>query len=183
MNSPDIEFYLKKSSLLQELDGKDVVQLVALVKRVTFKVTCSMFFGLPEGKDKDSLFEDFTIATKGLWAIPLNIPGTQFYKAVQARGRIAKLLTKLVKDKKNKAKIETPQNNDIISALLLLRDENSEPLQEQEIIDNLITVIVASHDTTSILLSLLLRHLSIDSKILSEVLQGNQCNCNYYDFI
>ena len=158
---------------MQELKGKDIVQLVLLVKRLTFKVTCSLFFGLPEGKDKDALFDDFTIAIKGLWAIPLNLPGTQFYKAVQARSRIAKLLTKVVEEKKTKATKVTPQNNDIISALLLLRDEDGEPLQEQEIVDNLITLIVASHDTTSILLSLLLRHLSTDSKIFSEVLQGS----------
>ncbi|XP_004308981.1 PREDICTED: taxane 13-alpha-hydroxylase-like [Fragaria vesca subsp. vesca] len=162
---------LIKDQIFKELQGKDIVQLVLLVKRLTFKVTCSLFFGLPEGKDKDALFEDFTIAIKGLWAIPLNLPGTQFYKAVQARSRIAKLLTKVVEEKKNKATKVTPQNNDIISALLLLRDEDGEPLQEQEIVDNLITLIVASHDTTSILLSLLLRHLSTDSKIFSEVLQ------------
>ncbi|KAM5556868.1 taxadiene 5-alpha hydroxylase-like [Rosa sericea] len=126
---------LVKYQIFKELDGKDVVQLVALVKRLTLKAL------------------NFTEQCK------------------HVAGRIAKLLAKLMKEKKNKATKVTPQNNDIISALLLLRDEVGKPLQEQEIVDNLITVIVASHDTTSILLSLLLRHLSTDSKIFSEVLQ------------
>ncbi|KAK9282838.1 hypothetical protein L1049_011061 [Liquidambar formosana] len=63
---------------------------------------------------------------------------------------------------------------DIISSLLLLRYENGEALKEESIIDNVITVIMASHDTTTILLSLLIRHLARDANISEKVLQGKE---------
>ncbi|XP_050156323.1 taxadiene 5-alpha hydroxylase-like [Malus sylvestris] len=165
---------LVQKQLFQELDGKDLVQMVGLMKKITFKVTCSLFFGLPEGPEKDALLEDFTIATKGLWAVPLNVPGTIFYRAMQARARISQVLTKLMQNRQKEEKNKPSQKNDIISVFLRLRDEDGEPLQEEEILDNFITLIIGSHDTTTILLSLFIRHLSTDPKTRSEVLQEQE---------
>ncbi|KAL6291205.1 hypothetical protein ACE6H2_008715 [Prunus campanulata] len=162
---------LVQQQLFKELNGKDLVQMVGLMKKITFKVTCSLLFGLPEGQEKDALLEDFAIATKGLWAIPLNIPGTIFYKAMQARGRISKILINLMQNRRVEEDKNTSQKNDIISVFLHLRDEAGEPLQVEEILDNLITLVVASHDTTTILLGLILRHLSTDAKTFGEVLE------------
>ncbi|CAN6565283.1 unnamed protein product [Malus baccata var. baccata] len=162
---------LVQKQLFQELDGKDLVQMVGLMKKITFKVTCSLFFGLPEGPEKDALLEDFTIVTKGLWAVPLNVPGTIFYRAMQARARISQVLTKLMQNRQKEEKNKPSQKNDIISVFLRLRDEDGEPLQEEEIVDNFITLIIGSHDTTTILLSHFIRHLSTDPKTRSEVLQ------------
>ncbi|KAK1572387.1 hypothetical protein Q3G72_031942 [Acer saccharum] len=164
---------LVKQQIFQELQDKESVHMVALMKKITFKVTCSLLFGLPEGNEKDSLFEVFTFATKGLWAVPLNFPGTAYHKALQARGRISKLLSKLI-DRRKKQMEEAEnshQDDNIISSLLVLRDENCEPLPEEEIIDNLISMIIASHDTSTILLSLLIRLFARDTKISSKVLE------------
>ncbi|KAH0979562.1 hypothetical protein GBA52_006739 [Prunus armeniaca] len=94
-----------------------------------------LLFGLPEGQEKDALLEDFAIATKGLWAIPLNIPGTIFYKAMQARGRISKIFINLMQNRRVEEDKNNPQKNDIISVFFHLRDEAGEPLQVEEILD------------------------------------------------
>ncbi|KAF6147215.1 hypothetical protein GIB67_039345 [Kingdonia uniflora] len=70
-----------KQQMLQELQGKDSVQFVPLIKKVTFDISCSILFGLPEGMEKDILFHDSDIAITGSWALPLDIPGTPFRKA------------------------------------------------------------------------------------------------------
>ncbi|KAK9283796.1 hypothetical protein L1049_012049 [Liquidambar formosana] len=146
--------------------------MVTLMKKITFKVTCSLLFGLPEGKEKDALMEDFTTALKGIWAIPLDFPGTSFRKALQARGRICKVLSDLINRRKKQIEEgKMGSNVDTISSLLILRDENGEPLTEELIIDNLIAVIIASHDTSTIVLSLLIRHLARDTKVSEKVLE------------
>ncbi|PQM36219.1 taxadiene 5-alpha hydroxylase-like [Prunus yedoensis var. nudiflora] len=146
---------LVQQQLFKELNGKDLVQMVGLMKKITFKVTCSLLFGLPEGQEKDALLEDFAIATK-------------------ARGRISKILINLMQNRRGEEDKNTSQKDDIISVFLHLRDEAGEPLQVDEIIDNLITLVVASHDTTTILLGLILRHLSTDAKTFGEVLEGSE---------
>ncbi|CAK9133701.1 unnamed protein product [Ilex paraguariensis] len=161
-----------KQQLFQELNGKDSVQGVTLMKTVTFKVTCSLLFGLAEGKEKDALLNDFMFTIRGAWAIPLDVPGTIFRKAMQARRRISKVLSDLIKRRKmdmEDGKVSSQE--DVMSTFLALRDENGEPLPEEEIIDNLITLIIASHDTTTILLSLFIRHLARDAEVCYKVLE------------
>ncbi|KAJ9684018.1 hypothetical protein PVL29_016488 [Vitis rotundifolia] len=161
-----------QQQLFQELEGKDSVQMVGLMKKITFKVTCSLLFGLPDGKDTEELLEDFTTALKGAWTVPWDLPGTVFRKALQARGRICKQLAQLVRERK--AKIEegrVDSHEDIISSLITLRQENGQPLSEEEIIDNLISVVIASHDTSTVLLGLLIRHLARDTEVCKKVLE------------
>ncbi|KAA8533977.1 hypothetical protein F0562_031494 [Nyssa sinensis] len=134
--------FLRPESL-QRFVGK----MDSIVKQQLFQVTCSLLFGLPDGKEKDALFNDFKIALKGTWAIPLDFPGTIFRKAMQARGRICKLLSELIRRKKKEieeGKVGSHSQEDVISTFLVLRDENGEPLPEEEIIDNLVTLIIGS---------------------------------------
>lgn len=73
-------------------------------------------------------------------------------------------------------------HEDIISSLVSLRDEDGKPLLEEEIIDNLITLMIASHDTTATLLSHFVRLLARDAEICDKVLQGSG-NCQLSQFI
>ncbi|XVF24340.1 hypothetical protein REPUB_Repub13aG0119400 [Reevesia pubescens] len=165
---------LAQKELFQELRGKDTVKMVALIKKITFNVSCSLLFRLPKSKEKADMFEDFIVAIKGLWAIPLKFSGTAYYKALQARGRISKLFSKLIQERKKEieeGRKGSLDDNDVISSLLMLRDENGDPLLEEEIIDNLISVMIASHDTTSAFLSHFIRLLARDKEVFNKVFQ------------
>ncbi|OMO90111.1 Cytochrome P450 [Corchorus olitorius] len=156
-----------------ELHGKDTIKIAPLMKKITFNVTCSIFFGLPDGKEKDELLEDFTLTVKGVWAIPLDFPGTTFHRAMKARSWVCNLLSNLIKNRKKQEGEGTvdPNDDNIISSLLVLRDENGQPLLEEEILDVFLSLIMASHDTTAILLTLFIRHLSRDEEVSSKVLE------------
>ncbi|KAL4310544.1 hypothetical protein GQ457_01G036120 [Hibiscus cannabinus] len=157
--------------------NRDTVKMVGLIKRITFNVSSSLLFRLQENKEKDDLFEDFLLAIKGLWTVPLKFPGTTYRKALQARGRISRLLSKLIKERKEEmaeGRKGSLDQNDVISSLLMLRDENGDSLMEEEIIDNLISVMIASHDTTSALVCHFIRHLARDKETLNRVLQEQE---------
>eukprot|EP00258_Populus_trichocarpa_P021849 XP_024437868.1 taxoid 7-beta-hydroxylase-like [Populus trichocarpa] len=72
LNSECIQRYvskmdsLVKEQVLQELNDKETVQVVLLMKKISFIATASLLFGLPEAKERDGLFKDFTIAVKGM---------------------------------------------------------------------------------------------------------------------
>ncbi|KAK3230246.1 hypothetical protein Dsin_002127 [Dipteronia sinensis] len=87
---------LVQKQLFKELAGKDSVKIVTLMKKISFNVSCSIFFGLPDGKVKDQLLEDFSTTVKGTWAVPWNFPGTVLHRAMQARGRVCKVLSNLI---------------------------------------------------------------------------------------
>ncbi|OMO90110.1 Cytochrome P450 [Corchorus olitorius] len=164
---------LVQQQLFKELHGKDSVKIAPLMKKITFNVICSIFFGLPDGKEKDQLLEDFTLTLKGVWAIPLDFPGTALHRAMQARRRVCKLLSNLIRMRKQQEEEGTvdPNDDNIISSLLDLRDENGQPLLEEVILDVFLSLIMASHDTTAVLMTLFIRHLSRDAEELSKVLE------------
>ncbi|XVF41206.1 hypothetical protein PTKIN_Ptkin01aG0261700 [Pterospermum kingtungense] len=164
---------LVQQQLFKELHGKDSIKIAPLMKRITFNVTCSVFFGLPDGKEKDELLKDFSVVVKGVWAIPLDFPGTVFHKAMVARRRVCKLLSNLISIRRRQEEEGTvdPNDDNIISNLLSLRDENGHPLLDEEILDIFLSLIMASHDTTAILLTLFIRHLSRDAEVSSQVLE------------
>ena len=145
------------------------------MKKIAFNVTCNLFFGLPDGKEKDALLEDFALTVKGYWVLPLNFPGTGYHRALNARARLCEKLSKLIDAKRIQLKeVTVDSNENIISCLLNLRDENDEPLQEEVILDIFLSLIMASHDTTAILMTLLVRYLSRDAEVFDKVLEGNE---------
>ncbi|KAK0592551.1 hypothetical protein LWI29_021133 [Acer saccharum] len=162
---------LVQKQLFKELAGKDSVKIVTSMKKINFNVSCSIFFGLPDGKVKDQLLEDFETTVKGILAVPLNFPGTVLHRALQARGRVCKVLSNLIAIRKREMEegIVDSQDN-MISSLLVLRSENGEPLMEQEILDLFLSLIMASNDTSTVLLTHLVRLMSRDSEIYNKVL-------------
>lgn len=149
--------------------------MVELMKKITLRVTCSLLFGLDEDKEKDELSMDFTTLLRGVWSFPINFPGTTCWKSMKARRRIVNKLSKLAA--RRRIDLEEGRLNceaDVISCLVSLRDENGHPLLEEEIVDNLLSLMSASHDTITVLLSLFIRHLAIDSTAYNKVLKGNK---------
>ncbi|CAK7339979.1 unnamed protein product [Dovyalis caffra] len=163
---------LVQQQLSKELDGKDSVKIAPLMKRIAFNITSSILFGIPDGKEKDILFEEFTVAVKGCWAVPLDIPGTVFHRAMQARASLCKRLSKIIHERKREMEEGiADENENIIYSFLSLRYENGEYMLEEEMVDMVLSLIMASHDSTTILLTLLTRLLSRDAHIHNKVLE------------
>lgn len=149
------------------------MKIVPLMERITFNMACSLLFRLPYGKELDLLFEDFTTALKGMWSLGLNFPRTSFHRALAARRRILEYLSKLIEERRRKlSEGNVSSKNDAISSLLNLRDENDEELSEDMLVDNIMTLIIGSHDTITILVAHFLRHLARDKMHYSYILEG-----------
>lgn len=150
-----------------------MVYAVPLMKKIAFNVICTVFFGLPDDDDeRDELLKDFSMTVKGAWAYPLDFPGTVFHRALRARERLCKKLSNLI-DKRRKEIEEGTPNDDVVTNFLILRDGNDEPLLEDEILDLSLSLIMASHDTVTVVLSLFIRQLAKDPELFQKVLEGN----------
>lgn len=68
-------------------------------------------------------------------------------------------------------------HKDLITCLLIIRNEkNQEMLTEEEILHNVMLIMVAGHDTSSIFITFLLHLLANDPAIYAAVLKGMHCN-------
>ncbi|KAI6674673.1 hypothetical protein NL676_002579 [Syzygium grande] len=157
---------------LEETRERDTIKAFVFMKRLTFNAACDILFGIQDEFTKEKLFEDFTLAFKAIWSLPLNFPGTVFRKGLQARSRIVDRILPILRKRKEEisAGVTDPMT-DVISCLLALRDENEELIDEGTIIDNIVMLVIASHDTTAILLSLMIWKLARDPEVYKRVLE------------
>ena len=149
-----------------------------LMKTLTFNVMSSLIFGIEQSEKREKLVELFQQLVKGALSVPINFPFTCFNRSLQASAKIRTIIKDLIHEKRAAMEDQfTFPQQDLITTLLNLRnDDLSAALSDEEIVDNVIVIMIAGHDTTSILLSFLINLLANNPSVYAIVLQGKQLN-------
>ncbi|GLJ12632.1 hypothetical protein SUGI_0194920 [Cryptomeria japonica] len=101
------------------------------MKKLTFDVACDLLFSLKDGGVKD-LLREFETLLNGACCLPLDFPGTTFRKALNARSHICKQLVGIMEGRKVEiAKGRACPEQDLLSCLVCMRDENGQPDQKK----------------------------------------------------
>ncbi|KAK2997488.1 hypothetical protein RJ639_026371, partial [Escallonia herrerae] len=141
--------------------GKEEVKVYQTMKLYTFELACRLFMSLEDPKHIEKLAFQFNIFLKGVIEIPLNFPGTRFYSAMRAAAAIRKQLAAIIKQRRVALEQKTVSpSQDLLSHLLASSDENGRFLTEAEIINNVLTLLFAGHDTSSSAITLIMKNLA-----------------------
>ncbi|KAJ1389583.1 Cytochrome P450 [Sesbania bispinosa] len=156
--------------------GKQQVKVLPLMKTLTFNIICSLLFGLERGKQRDQFLTSFQAMIEGMWSVPVNMPFTRYNRSLRASARIQNILKEIVHQKKIEHKNNgASANQDLISCLLgMLDEDDKQVMTEKEIIHNVMLVMVAGHDTSSVLITFIIRLLSNEPAIHAAVLQEQE---------
>lgn len=139
-----------------------------MLKILTFDIICSLMIGIERGPIRDGLADDFVDMIHGMWAVPVNLPFTNFRKSLKASIRARRVLAGIVQERKAKFKQAKPSSGeDFITSLI------SMGLSDEEILDNAVLVMVAGYDTSSHLVTFIIRHLANDPATRARVTQGD----------
>jgi cytochrome P450 len=154
--------------------GRTTVRVLPLMKRLTFDVVSELLLGLETGAVRDALVEDFRRMVEGVFAVPVDLPFTTFRRSLVASRRARLLLEGITRDKKAMLGLgKASPSSDLITRLLSLTDGHGEQLlTDEEIVDNGMFALVAGHDTTSMLMASMVRHLASDPATLAAMVQG-----------
>lgn len=164
---------LVTATLQKEIKEKDTIKVVDFMKKLTYNVACDILFGIHDVATKEAFLDDFRLVFKAFGSFPIKYPGSPYSQGLQAKERISNRFLPILRKRKEELStgVLSP-TNDVVSCLLSLRDENEEPIPEEVVVDNFRFIMIASHDTTAVLLSLTMWKLSRDKQIFSEVLKG-----------
>ncbi|KAL9998920.1 putative abieta-7,13-dien-18-ol hydroxylase [Helianthus debilis subsp. tardiflorus] len=158
--------------------GKHEVQVQPLMKTLTFNMICSLLFGIERGSQREKILPLFRYMMVGVLSIPINLPFTKYNRAIMARKKLVPMILHLIHEKRDALKKQTKQGDphkDLITSLLSIRDDDgSKMMSEEEIIDNTISVMLAGHDTTSVLLTFFVRLLANNKSIYSTIFREHQ---------
>lgn len=170
--------------LEESWSGRAAVTVLPLMKRLTFDIIASLLFGLERGAVRDALAGDFARVMEGMWAVPVNLPFTAFSRSLRASARARRLLAGIAREKK--AELEqgkASRASDLIACLLNMTDDSgARLLTEEEIVDNSMVALVAGHDTSSVLMTFMVRHLASDPATLAAMVQGKKPMMHHRSF-
>lgn len=156
--------------------GRRAVTVLPLMKRLTFDIISSLLFGLGRGAVRDALVGDFARIAEGMWAVPVNLPFTAFSRSLRSSARARRLLAGITRETKAKLERgEASRSSDLIACLLSLADDRGAPLlSEEEIVDNAMVTLVAGNDTSSVLMTFMVRQLASDPDTLAAMVQEHE---------
>ncbi|XP_061370400.1 taxadiene 5-alpha hydroxylase-like [Gastrolobium bilobum] len=165
-----------KRHLEMHWHGKQQIKVLPLMKTMTFNIICSLLFGIERGKQRDEFLACFKAMMGGMWSVPVNVPFTRYNRSLRASARIQNMMEEIV----HKKKIELEQNGasahkDLISCLLgMVGEDDKQVITEKEIIHNVRLVMVAGYDTSSVVITFIIRLLSNEPAIYAAVLQEQE---------
>ncbi|KAL2938823.1 hypothetical protein RDABS01_022272, partial [Bienertia sinuspersici] len=137
-------------------------------------VMCECLLGMDA---KEELFECFEKVLEGVFAPLVNVPGTSFWRAKRARAEIEKVLVRLVREKRKEIEQQRQQQQQqqqqqeasLLSRLVgaLIGGE----ITEVEVVDNVVLLIFAAHDTTSFAVAMIFKMLAQNPHCYSLLVQ------------
>ncbi|OEL23107.1 Cytochrome P450 716B1 [Dichanthelium oligosanthes] len=158
-----------------EWRGRGTVAVMPSMKSLTFDVMCTLIFGL--GSDGDTAVRrerstEFQKMMRGLSVIPLDLPFTAFRNCLPASRRGRRAVAGVIEERRAKlARGESSPTDDVVTHMLV------EGLPVDEIIDNVMFLMIAAHDTTASLLTFLIRHLDANRDAYAKVLKEEIARC------
>ncbi|XP_057420621.1 beta-amyrin 28-monooxygenase-like isoform X1 [Lotus japonicus] len=152
-------------------EGKAQVLVYPIIQLYTFELACCLFLSIEDSQVPylSSLFDELV---KGAFTFSINLPGTRFHRAMKAADAIKKEIKMILKKRKvNLEEKGVSPTQDLLSHLLGTSDTNGRFFPEMEIIDNILLLLFAGHDTTRSVLSSVIKYLGQLPQIYELVLQ------------
>lgn len=147
--------------------GRAAVAVMPSMKSLTFDVMCTVLFKL--GSDaavREELSTEFQQLARGIWAVPVNVPFSTFSRCLAASRRGRRAVAAVIEERRDKLRRgESSPADDVVTHML------AGGLPDEEIMDNIIFLMIAAHDTTAALITFLLRQLDANQDAYAKVLQ------------
>ncbi|KAJ8512969.1 hypothetical protein OPV22_003403 [Ensete ventricosum] len=152
---------------LHSWDGR-LVNTFQEMKTYAFNVAIVSIFGKDELSYLEELKQCYYTLEKGYNSMPINLPGTLFFRAMKARKELAHIVAKIVCSRRLRRANEA--NNDLLGSFM----EAKEALSDDQIADNMIGVIFAARDTTASVLTWIVKYLGDNPGILQAVTEEQE---------
>ncbi|MEM7372924.1 MAG: cytochrome P450 [Bacteroidota bacterium] len=127
--------------------GQSALHAFPEMKRLTLRLAGRVFFGLDFSDQLSGINRSIIELVKAATTLPINLPFTPYGKGIRGRKRLEAYFKEIIHEKRNS------EGKDLFSLLFRVKNEEGAQLTEQQIIDHLIFILMAAHDTTASSLS------------------------------
>lgn len=169
---------MSRQHLAADWNPNAVVKVFPLAKNYTFALACRLFLSIVEPDNIKKLADPFLLVTDGMFSVPIDLPGTAYNRAIKGGKMVRDELMRIITGRRRELTAsKEAAGRDLLSKMLLVRDEDGRLMTEMEISNNIIGMLVASYETTSSAVTFVLKHLADFPHVYDGVFKGN-----YYYF-
>ncbi|KAK2997600.1 hypothetical protein RJ639_025095 [Escallonia herrerae] len=144
------------------------VKAYTLAKKFTFRD--GLFMSVEDPNQVASFATNYGLVAAGLFAVPMNFPGTTFRRAIKAADHIRYELSPILKDRRRQSNEKIDMGTpDLASHLLLSADEDGKFLTEIEAADLILGILFASHDTVTAAITFVVCYLADHPDVYAQV--------------
>lgn len=152
--------------------GNGVVRVFSLTKLLTFTCACSFFLGLEDEGDIKYFLTLFRKVLLGVLSFPIDVPWSRYRRARIARFEIDNFLSSLIQKRRRDLKERRVcADQDLLSRLLTLNDEDGTTLGDNEVMDNIVLLMFAAYDTSSLVITMMCKFLCEHEDCYQEILK------------
>ncbi|KAL3738757.1 hypothetical protein ACJRO7_020172 [Eucalyptus globulus] len=137
------------------------VKVSPLTKNYTFALACRLFMNIKDPKVVSKFADPFARIAPGFTSVPINIPGTPFNKAVGGGKLIRQELLNIIRRRKQEISEGKDANaRDLLTRLLTEAVDDGSVFYEMNVSNKIIGLLIASHDTTSTSITVIVNYLA-----------------------
>jgi cytochrome P450 len=164
---------IARSHFEQTWESKGEIIAVKVIKQFAFSLVANLFLSVTKGPEFESMAHDVEAFVGGIMKLPIDFPGTAYHKAMLARKSLLRTFDIIIaRRQKDIEEGKVSVHHDLLSILMKTLDHESHVITNETIKDNMLTYWIASHDTVSTTLSLVLKYLFLNPHCLHEVVKG-----------
>ncbi|KAI5062991.1 hypothetical protein GOP47_0021538 [Adiantum capillus-veneris] len=164
-----------QSFLEENWRGRSEVKVFPLLKRFIFRIACELLMSRYNRQEQEMLEKPFSTMVHGQMQLPIRLPGTRYSKAIVAANLLRSQFQLWIEERKRDlASGKGLPDDDMLSCLLTYVSENGTPLSDEDIKDNILLMLFAGHDTSTLVTALALRYLALNPDIFDAVYRENK---------
>ncbi|XP_014510103.1 abscisic acid 8'-hydroxylase 3 [Vigna radiata var. radiata] len=166
-------FHFINTQAMQTLDQWEGRKVLVLEEASTFtlKVIGHMIMSLePSGEEQEKFRSNFKIISSSFASLPFKLPGTAFHRGIKARDRMYEMLDSTILRRRSGQDFQ----QDFLGSLVMKHskedgEEDENKLTDKQLKDNILTLLVAGHDTTTAALTWLIKFLAENPIVLEKL--------------
>nr|AYV88874.1 cytochrome P450 oxidase CYP85A1 [Polygala tenuifolia] len=158
---PTIDVFMR--TYLNDWDDR-IINIQDKSKEMAFLSALKQIASIDSGLLCDSFMPEFFKLVLGTLSLPIDFPGTNYRRGIQARKNIVSILSQLIEERRS---CQQP-HQDMLSCLLG-SDDIKYKLTDQEIIDLIITIIYSGYETVSTTSMMAVKYLHDHPLVLQEL--------------
>ncbi|KAK1413655.1 hypothetical protein QVD17_35431 [Tagetes erecta] len=142
-------------------ENHEVVEVYPLIKRFAFVIASKLFISIDNPDHIARFAKPFDALVSGIFSIPIDIPGTQFNKAVKGAKRIRKELIEIIKQRKIDLEVgKADPKQDVLSHMIVTNGDDENAMTDSDIANKLIALLLGGHDTIASTCTSIVRYLA-----------------------